>query len=212
MKKLFSALAVVLICNTAAAQKPTVAQIKGFLDTTSNVPGFLTFIKKKFYIDSTIVFNLNNYKTQEEKIVATGKLGKTYGPFTDKKKKNYLVKLLYTTPSTYYHIKHILIDSNVFKGSFANKLADSIIAKINDGRATFQEMVSTYSGDLFSQSKGGDMGWYIKGGSLPEINRELIKRKTGELFTVKTRGGLHIFKIEATKEAPAFGMYMKVIL
>ncbi len=213
VKKTFLSITLILFALLTRAQTPTVAQLKAYLDTSKNINAFLTYgVKKKFYIDSAIIMSLNNYRTNEEKVVATGKLGKVYGPFADKKKKSYLIKLLYTSPSTYYHLKHILIDSSVFKGAYAQKLADSIITKINDGRASFEEMVSTYSGDLYSQKRGGEMGWYIKGGSLPEINRELVKRKNDELFVVATRGGLHIIKIEERKETTAFGVFLKVFL
>jgi len=63
-----------------------------------------------------------------------GKVGKTYGPF---KKENILVKILVKAPNTFYHIKHILIDTSVFEKSFAESLASNIMWKIETNKYIF---------------------------------------------------------------------------
>ena len=65
-----------------------------------------------------------------------GKVGKTYGPF---KKENILVKILVKAPNTFYHIKHILIDTAVFEKNFAESLALNIMWKIENKTSTFSE-------------------------------------------------------------------------
>jgi parvulin-like peptidyl-prolyl isomerase len=214
LKKLtFSLALIVTIYSNSNAQQIPVSVLKKVLDTTKNAAGFLTYVaKKKYVVDTAVVYNLNNYRTNEEKIVATGAEGKTYGPFKAGKK-NYITKLLFRDKSTYYKLQHILLPKNVFIGAFAKQLADSIIQKINTGTETFESMVSTYSGDDFTKKKNGTIGWVLKGASLPEINAELTKRKPGELFVITTDQGVHIFKIaEKPKQAYSFGLLLKVFL
>src|SRR4029078_6333522 len=118
--------------------------------------------------------------------------GKVHGPF---KKENILVKILVKAPNTFYHVKHILLDTSVFVAAFAESLADSIIARIKNGTSTFAAQASIYSGDQASASKGGDMGWFVKGVMLPQLDKELVRRKKGDLFKVWSPSGLHIVTI-----------------
>jgi len=96
------------------------------------------------------------------------------------KKENILIKILVKAPNTFYHINHILIDTAVFDKSFAESLADTVIAKIRSGRTTFAAQASIYSADYESAAKGGDLGWFVQGVMLPELDKAMIKQKKGE--------------------------------
>jgi hypothetical protein len=213
LKKIIYLALLLTSLNASAQTQIPVNVLKKVLDTTKNAAGFLTYVaKKKYLVDTAVVYNLNYYRTNEERILATGTEGKTYGPFKTGKK-SYLTKLLYRDKGTYYHLQHILLDKNVFKGAFAQQLADSIIEKINTGRATFNDMVSTYSADDFTKKKNGSIGWVLKGASLPEINSMVAKNKVGDLFVVTTEQGLHVMRIaEKPKQAYSFGLLLKVFL
>jgi hypothetical protein len=209
LKKTF--LVTITLLFVFAAKSQTISQIKKELETTTDPFGYVKFkLKKKYKIDSIVVVSTSNFMGIADSIVYKGKVGKVYGPF---KKANYLIKLLFKAPNTFYHIQHIVLDTGVYKPNFAEKLSDSIIAKINNQTTTFSKMASTYSADYASASKGGDLGWFVKGIMLPQLDAELVKRKKGELFKVWTDAGLHIVRIvDNPKKDTGYGLLLRVIL
>jgi hypothetical protein len=194
-----------------SAKSQTLAEIKKILDTTSNPIGYVKFVlKKKYYIDTVAVVSTAQFLGKADSLAYHGKTGKVYGPF---KKENILVKILMKAPNTFYHIKHILLDTSVFVAGFAESLADTIIAKIRSGASTFSQQASIYSADYSSAPKGGDLGWFVKGVMLPQLDKELTKRKKGELFKVWSQAGLHIVSItDNPKEDTGYALLLRVIL
>ena len=194
-----------------AAKSQTIAQIKSFLDTTNNPVGFVKYVlKKKYFIDTVTVVSTQQFMGKADSLAYHGKVGKTYGPF---KKDNILVKILMKAPNTFYHINHILIDTAVFDKGFAESLADSIVAKIKNKTSTFAAQASIYSADYESAAKGGDLGWFIKGVMLPQLDKEMIKHKKGDLFKVWSAEGLHIVSIaDNPKEDTGYALLLRVIL
>lgn len=194
-----------------SANSQTVAQIKKVLDTTSDPIGFVKYVlKKKYFIDTITVVSTAQFLGKADSLAYHGKTGKVYGPF---KKENILVKILAKAPNTFYHVHHILLDTSVFVTSFAESLADTIIAKIRAGSSTFAAQASVYSADHSSAIKGGDLGWFIKGVMMPQLDKELVKRKKGELFKVWSQAGLHIVSItDNPKEDTGFALLLRVIL
>ncbi|HQY11302.1 MAG TPA: peptidylprolyl isomerase [Ferruginibacter sp.] len=195
----------------ASANGQSVAQIKKILDTTSNPIGFVKYVlKKKYYIDTITVVSTAQFLGKADSLAYHGKTGKTYGPF---RKENILVKILTKAPNTFYHVNHILLDSSVFDSAFAESLADTIIAKIRSGASSFAAQAAVYSADLASASKGGDLGWFIKGVMLPQLDKELTKRKKGDLFKVWSVSGLHIVRIaDNPKQDTGYALLLRVIL
>jgi parvulin-like peptidyl-prolyl isomerase len=194
-----------------AAKSQTLAQIKKVLDTTSNPIGFVKFVlKKKYFIDTVAVVTTGSFMGKADSLAYNGKLGKVYGPF---KGENILVKILYKAPNTFYHVSHIVLDTTTYSQRFATSLADTIMEKIKTGRATFAGMASTYSADYASAVKGGDLGWFVRGVMLQQLDEALSKHKKGELFTVWTAAGLHIVKITDTpKKDVGYALMLRVIL
>lgn len=194
-----------------SAKSQTLAEIKKVLDTTSNPIGFVKYVlKKRYFIDTVTVVSTAQFRGKADSLAYHGKTGKVYGPF---KKENILIKILTKAPNTFYHINHILLDTSVFVPSFAGSLADTIISKIRSGSSTFAAQAGIYSADLTSARKGGDLGWFIKGVMLPQLDKELNKRKKGELFKVWSEAGLHIVSIaDNPKEDTGFALMLRVIL
>ncbi len=196
---------------TCKLHSQNIAQIKKILDTTSNPIGYVKFVlKKKFFIDTISVISTASFLGKADSLAYKGKVGKTYGPF---KGENILVKILIKAPNTFYHITHILLDTSTFRPKFADSLADNIISKIKSGTSTFAAMASTYSSDFESSAKGGDLGWFVQGVMLPQLDAQITKRKKGELFKVWTSEGLHIIKIaDNPKKDVGYALMLRVIL
>ena len=209
MKKILSSILFTGILFSAKSQ--TVAQIKKILDTTNNPIGFVKYVlKKKYFIDTVAVVSTNSFLGKADSLAYKGKVGKTYGPF---KKENVLVKILAKIPNTFYHVSHILLDTSVYKGDFADSLANGIIAKISSGKSDFNTQAKVYSADYNSAMNGGDLGWFIRGVLLPQLDRELTKRKKGEIFKVWSPSGLHIVKItDNPKQDNGYALMLRVLL
>lgn len=194
-----------------SAKSQTIPQIKKILDTTTNPIGFVKYVlKKKYFIDTVTVVSTQQFMGKADSLAYNGKVGKTYGPF---KKENILVKILVKAPNTFYHIKHILLDTSVFDKNFAETKADEIIGKINSGATTFAQQASIFSADTESSVKGGDLGWFIKGVMLPQLDKEMVKHKKGDLFKVWSPSGLHIVTVaDNPKEDTGYALLLRVIL
>lgn len=208
MKKLFLLLTISIICTSVFSQN--IATIKKELETTDNPIGYVKFIKKKYKIDTVTVLSTTGFLGIADSLAYKGKIGKVYGPF---KKGNYLIKVLAKIPNTFYHVSHIVLDTNTFKKNFANNLADTIIAKVKDGRANFAAMAKTFSSDNISAAKGGDLGWFIRGVMLPQLDEAISKHKKGDVFKVWTDVGVHIVTItDNPKQDNGFALLLRVML
>ena len=202
-----------LICSCFIfhAHSQSLATIKKILDTTNNPIGYVKYVlKKKYFIDSIEVVSTQNFLGKADSLAYHGKTGKVYGPF---KNVNILVKILMKAPNTFYHVKHILLDTSVFRPRFAESLADTIIEKIRSGRSRFTDMASTYSADNESAFKGGDLGWFVRGVMLKQMDKEMIKHHKGELFKVWSKAGLHVVQIaDDPRQDTGYALLLRVIL
>ena len=189
----------------------SLAQIKKELDTTKDPIGYVKYkLKKRFKIDTVTVISTTSFLGIADSLAYKGKIGKVYGPFQGGK---YLLKVLAKVPNTFYHVSHILIDTAIFSRKFADSLANNMIQKIKTDSSTFQSMARTYSNDNVSANKGGDLGWFIRGAMLPQLDAAIAAHKKGEIFKVWTAAGLHVVTInDNPKKDNGFALLLRVFL
>jgi parvulin-like peptidyl-prolyl isomerase len=209
LKLLLSLILFTLLGNLAQAQ--SVSQIKKELDTTRDPIGYVKYkIKKKYRIDTVTIVSSTSFIGLADSLAYKGKTGKVYGPF---KGANYLIKVLAKVPNTFYHVSHILIDTSAFSVKFADSLAGNIIKKIKTDSSSFESMARTYSADNSSASKGGDLGWFIRGVMLQQLDDAIAGHKKGDLFKVWTPAGLHVVTIlDNPKKDHGFALLLRVFL
>lgn len=209
MKKII--LAAIILITTTTAFSQNIAEMKKVLDTTSDPIGYVKYrLKKKFKIDTVGVMSTTNFLGLADSLAYKGKLGKVYGPW---KNANYLIKVMAKVPNTFYHVSHILLDTVLFKKNFADTLSKNIITKIKAGTSSFSDMASTYSADRGSALKGGDLGWFVRGAMLPQLDEAIAAHKKGAIFKVWTAAGLHIVTItDAPKKDNGYALFLRVIL
>ncbi len=209
MKKIIVAAFLVIAVSSAWGQ--SVAQMKKILDTTQDPIGFVKYVlKKKYKIDTVAVMSSSSFVGLADSLAYKGKLNKVYGPW---KGANYLIKILAKVPNTYYHVNHILLDTGLFKKNFADSLSVKIMNQIKAGTSTFAEMASTYSADRASSSRGGDLGWFVRGAMLPQLDEAIAAHKKGDIFKVWTPAGLHIVTVaDNPKKDVGFALLLRVIL
>jgi hypothetical protein len=192
------------------AQKKSVSQIKQELEKSTNPPLYVKdVLKKRFIMDTVLIFSTSNFAGTRDSLAYKGKVGKVYGPY-DKGK--VLVQILAKSNGSFNRVSQIFLDTSVFTKRFADSLANSIIKRIQAGATTFADMVQTYSSGP-ELSRNGDLGWLARGSMLPTIEKEMAKRKKGEIFKVWTPSGLHILtKTENPKQDIAAALIMRILL
>ena len=206
------ALLIVLVLASTCifAQKKTVAQIKAGLERAQNPIAYVRdTIKKNYKLDTIIVTRLRNYNGIADSLAYHGNIRKVYGPYD---KGRVLVQVLGKLPNTFNRISQIYLDTSVFSRRFADSLSNSIIQRIKDGSATFEQMAQTYSMGGEGITKG-DLGWVAQGVLIPQVDKAVAQHKKGEVFKVWTPAGVHIIKkTENSKQDNGFALMMRVFL
>jgi hypothetical protein len=193
-------------------QQMTVAQMKTGIEQAANSPLYVKdVLKKKFKIDTIVVGRTHNFSSLADSLAYTAKLKKVYGPYKQNGS-NFLAQVLARAPNTFFKLSQIYIDTSVFRYRVADSLSTLIFSKINSGSESFEHLAQTYSmgGEATTQ---GDLGWVAEGILLPQIERELLRRKKGEVFKVWTKNGVHIIKkTENDRKDTGFALIMRVFL
>ncbi len=77
----------------------------------------------------------------------------------------------------------------------AKQKAEEVLAKLQAGGVTFEDLARQYSEDV-TASSDGDLGFVQKGDLVPEFEDAMLKLKEGETSgIVQTRYGFHIIKL-----------------
>lgn len=193
----------------SVAQKMTIDQMKAGIEKAANPVAYVReALKKKYKIDTVVVMSTSKFIGMADSLAYSGKKGKVYGPV----EKKYLVMVLGRAPNTFNRVSQIFIDTSTFRRRIADSLANSIVSRIKEGKASFEDMAQAYSMGGEAKTKG-DLGWIARGSILPEIEKQLAVRKKGEVFKVWSRTGVHVVKKTAdAKEDTGFALLLRIFL
>lgn len=206
---LFVAFAFAFLPGIAQDNAARIKQMKTELESTKDPIALAKKWKKKYRMDTVSVISPGKYYGIADSLAYTGKAGKAYGPFPND---NILVIIIGKANNVFYHAAHILFDTISFRKKVATKMADDFIKKIKSGEQKFEDLAHTYNIDG-SGEKGGDLGIFPRGILLPELDKEIIKHKKGDLFKVVSKNGVHIVKIlENPKKDTGFAIMFQVLL
>jgi len=186
--------------------------MKAELEKSPNSPLYTKdILKKKFKIDTITITRTSFFNSLADSLAYKGQIKKVYGPF-EQKGSRFLVQILAKAPNTFYRVSQIFIDTSVFRYKFADSLGKVILSKLNSGSDSFEHLAQTYSMGGEAVTKG-DLGWVAQGVLIPQISRELTRRKKGEVFSVWSANGLHIIKkTEDPKKDSGFALMMRIFL
>jgi parvulin-like peptidyl-prolyl isomerase len=209
MKILTILLLPVMLCQFAYSQKLTTAQIKTNLENAPNPVAYARdVLKKQYKIDTIVILNSTRFSGLADSLAYYGKIKKVYGPY----QKKMLIQVLAKLPNTFTRISQVFIDTSIFTRRIADSLASSIIERIQTGAASFEDMAQTYSMGGEGATKG-DLGWVARGAIIPQMDKEIAKRKKGEVFKIWTRAGVHIIKKTSDpKQDTGFALILRVMI
>lgn len=152
---------------------------------------------------------IGNFQGLADSLAYHGVIRRVYGPYD---KGRVLVTVLGKIPNRFNRISQIYLDTTVFRREFADSLSNTILQRIANGSATFEEMAQTYSMGGEGITKG-DLGWIAQGVLMPDVEKAVSKHKKGEVFKVWTKAGVHIIKItQNPKQDHGFALLMRVFL
>jgi peptidyl-prolyl cis-trans isomerase D len=111
----------------------------------------------------------------------------------------------YRTPDR-VKVRHILLMTEGKPAADVPKIraeAEDVLkqVKANNG-ATFGELAKKYSEDPGSKDKGGDLGWIVRGQTVPEFEKTAFSLKPGQISgVITTQYGFHIIQVLDKQEA-----------
>jgi parvulin-like peptidyl-prolyl isomerase len=210
VKNLISILIFTILSTSLGAQGNSIDKMKIELENSADPVAFAkNKIRKKYKIDTVVVTSNKNFLGIADSLAYYGKLRKVYGPFPNN---HILLQVIGKAPNTFYRASHIFIDTSKMRKSVASNLADTIIAKVKRGDATFDDMARIYSMDGSGLIKG-DLGWRARGTLAPALENAILKRKKGAIFKVYSPFGLHVVKVtETPRQDTGFALFLRIIL
>ena len=185
-----------------------VALIEDFKQS-ANESAFLAENTSDTSINENFQFkSLVNKETSEE--IFEANIGDVVGPYKDKEffKISKITEISQMPDST--RASHILIP---FVGSErvaadvtrtedeAKVLADSLLSVVKSSISKFGELAKTFSSDLGSGAKEGDLDWFTYERMTPLFRDFSFQGKKGDIGVVKTPFGFHVIKIDDQKNS-----------
>jgi peptidyl-prolyl cis-trans isomerase D len=103
------------------------------------------------------------------------------------------------------HVEHILLftrgKSTEAEIAEVQKRAEDVLKEVKKG-GKFEDLAKKYSEDTQTKDKGGDLGWILRGQTVPAFEKAAFETPKGETSgIVKTEYGFHIIKVLDKEEA-----------
>ena len=97
--------------------------------------------------------------------------------------------------------RHILLKTDATNEAAMKAKAEDLLKQIKAG-GDFAKLATANSQDPGSAAKGGELGWIVRGQTVPEFEKAAFTLKPGETSgLVKTEYGYHIIQVEAHEQA-----------
>jgi peptidyl-prolyl cis-trans isomerase D len=98
-------------------------------------------------------------------------------------------------------VRHILLKSDASNDAQIKPKAEALLKQIQGG-GDFAKLAKDNSQDPGSGAQGGELGWIVKGQTVPEFEKSAFSLQPGQTSgLVKTTYGYHILQLEAHEQA-----------
>jgi peptidyl-prolyl cis-trans isomerase D len=105
----------------------------------------------------------------------------------------------FTTPER-VQARHILLKSDATNDAAVKTKAEALLKQLQGG-ADFGKLAKEKSEDTGSAVQNGELGWLVKGQTVPEFEKSAFSLKPGETSgLIKTQYGYHIIQVEAHEQ------------
>lgn len=183
--------AVLTSAQYQAEAEPTDAEVKAYYD--SHKSDFKIPEKR-----SLAIVLLDPQKIGAQSVPADAQLQKEY----DSRKNDFQV------PER-VKVRHILLKADASNDAQVKPKAEALLKQIQAG-GDFAKLAKDNSQDPGSGAQGGELGWIVKGQTVPEFERAAFSLGVGQTSgLVKTTYGYHILQVEA-HEQPHFQPFDEV--
>jgi peptidyl-prolyl cis-trans isomerase D len=99
-------------------------------------------------------------------------------------------------------VRHILIKSDATNDAAMKTKAEGILKQLKAPGADFAKIAKENSQDPGSAEKGGELGWIVKGQTVPEFEKAAFSLPVGQMSDlVKTTYGYHILQVSKHEQA-----------
>jgi peptidyl-prolyl cis-trans isomerase D len=107
----------------------------------------------------------------------------------------------YRTPER-VQARHILIKSDASNDAAMKAKAEGVLKKVQQPGSDFAKLAKDNSDDPGSAAMGGELGWLVKGQTVPEFEKSAFSLQPGQTSgLVKTTYGYHIIQVEKHEQA-----------
>jgi peptidyl-prolyl cis-trans isomerase D len=156
----------------------------------------------KAYYDS----HKTSFQTPERRTVAVvlidpAKVTAGVLPSDDQLKKDYNANLDKFRTQERVNLRHILIKSDATNDAAMKTKAEGILKQVQSG-GDFAKLAKDNSQDPGSAAMGGELGWIVKGQTVPEFEKAAFSLQPGQTSgLIKTMYGYHILQVEQHEQA-----------
>jgi hypothetical protein len=186
---------IVLSANLNAQSFKTVKQK---LETSPNpIETVKKTLKKKYRLDTIVVYNTKFFQGQQDSLAFNGKIGKVYGPYDSNR---LAVQILGRASNKYNRIAKISFDTSNYSFKFADSLSKNVLQRLQANTLNFFDASAIYNIN-WTAKENGDMGYSIQGSLQPELEKKMKNTKPGQYFSYWNETGVHVVKVlEKNKE------------
>lgn len=143
-----------------------------------------------------IDFGSATFPKEIDSIVNNASNGDVIGPYRDGDYYK-IAKVLENSYKQEAEVRHILLSNQTYgtNPQLQQQRADSLVRILKRNRSVFGQMVTKFSDDQGSVSKGGKYEWFDNKQMVPEFTKVSFEEPVGTITQTRTQFGIHIIEV-----------------
>lgn len=161
-------------------------------------------VLQEYYQKNTDAYRLPEQRRAKILLLETKKVRESLAITDAEKRKYYQDHLDNYRQQERVSVRHILLratDKEPEKLAQARQKAEELLKQLKAG-AKFEDLAKASSEDTASAVKGGDLGWIVRGQTVPNFEKAAFSLKAGALSEpVQTEFGIHLLQVTEHEDA-----------